>query len=363
MTERARSLSPTKDSPLLDAARLSISSIGSRPIDPPEHLEPTTQTTDAEFSNKPDSTSADLDSTLSQVPEGPTANEYGMNTSPTRPTPPSPLARSRHGTLSWQQRPLSREFGRSLFSTSPTRANRLRSMSSATGDSQDQERSPSRDQNTHTWSANDTTPAPCQTADREIESPSLRKHTADDVDSNHDQEVSEASHENTAEQEKQTGQQNVDERSRSPSRASSTFGDSTVSNRYSSMSSVSTATGLGSPLPLSSIQRFEPPKTESSAEEQLPPSPTQRRLSPERPSSPTKGMGGFVQSAMMKRSDTVSKRWSAQLPSGLTRNNSISSNRNSIAVPNYGDNTSATSPTKLGKDASSFLSPENLLSS
>lgn len=58
----------------------------------------------------------------------------------------------------------------------------------------------------------------------------------------------------------------------------------------------------------------------------------------------------------MKRSDTISKRWSAQLPSGLTRNNSISSNRNSIAVPNYGDNTSATSPTKLGKDASSFLS-------
>ncbi|ODM18720.1 hypothetical protein SI65_05337 [Aspergillus cristatus] len=347
--ERARSISPTKDSPLLDAARLSISSIGSRPIDPPEHLEPTTQTTDPESSTKPDST-------LSEVPEEPKANEYGMDTSPTRPTPPSPLARSRHGTLSWQQRPLSREFGRSLFSTSPTRANRLRSMSSVTGDSQGQERSPSRDQNPHTWSANDTTHAPRQTADRELESPMLQKNTADDVDSNRDQEVLEAARENTAEQERQAGQQHVDERSRSPSRASSTFGDSTVSNRYSSMSSVSTATGLGSPLPSSSVQRFEPPKAESSTEEQLPPSPTQRRLSPERPSSPTKGMGGFVQSAMMKRSDTVSKRWSAQLPSSLTRNNSISSNRNSIAVPNYGDTISATSPPKLGKDAPSFLS-------
>lgn len=57
----------------------------------------------------------------------------------------------------------------------------------------------------------------------------------------------------------------------------------------------------------------------------------------------------------MKRSDTVTKRWSAQLPSNLTRNNSVSSNRNSIAVPNYGDTFSATSPTKLGKDAPSLL--------
>ncbi|KAK5708226.1 hypothetical protein LTR97_000766 [Elasticomyces elasticus] len=42
----------------------------------------------------------------------------------------------------------------------------------------------------------------------------------------------------------------------------------------------------------------------------------------ERPSSPTKGMGGFVQSAMMKRSDSVSKRWSAQPGAGLSRHNS-----------------------------------------
>ncbi|KAK4575034.1 hypothetical protein LTR86_000884 [Recurvomyces mirabilis] len=49
----------------------------------------------------------------------------------------------------------------------------------------------------------------------------------------------------------------------------------------------------------------------------------------ERPSSPTKGMGGFVQSAMMKRSDSVNKRWSAQpnaAPS-LSRQNSIASAR------------------------------------
>lgn len=47
-----------------------------------------------------------------------------------------------------------------------------------------------------------------------------------------------------------------------------------------------------------------------------------------RPVSPTKGMGGFVQSAMMKRSDSV-KRWSVASPPGLARADSIASNRSS----------------------------------
>lgn len=47
-----------------------------------------------------------------------------------------------------------------------------------------------------------------------------------------------------------------------------------------------------------------------------------------RPVSPTKGMGGFVQSAMMKRSDSV-KRWSVASPPGLARADSIASNRTS----------------------------------
>ncbi|CAH0049001.1 unnamed protein product [Clonostachys solani] len=48
--------------------------------------------------------------------------------------------------------------------------------------------------------------------------------------------------------------------------------------------------------------------------------------SPTRSTSPTKGMGGFVQSAMMKRSDSV-KRWSVQSPPGLARGNTLASNR------------------------------------
>ncbi|KFA55789.1 hypothetical protein S40293_01885 [Stachybotrys chartarum IBT 40293] len=50
------------------------------------------------------------------------------------------------------------------------------------------------------------------------------------------------------------------------------------------------------------------------------------RTSPVRSTSPTKGMGGFVQSAMMKRSDSV-KRWSVASPPKLTRADPIASNR------------------------------------
>lgn len=54
------------------------------------------------------------------------------------------------------------------------------------------------------------------------------------------------------------------------------------------------------------------------------------RMSPtrsnSRSNSPTKGMGGFVQSAMMKRSDSV-KRWSVTSPPSLNRANSIQSSQ------------------------------------
>lgn len=62
-------------------------------------------------------------------------------------------------------------------------------------------------------------------------------------------------------------------------------------------------------------------------------SPSQGRISIERadrPPSPTKGVGGFVQSAMMKRSDSVNKRWSAQTGLGISRGNSIASSRGGL---------------------------------
>ncbi|KAJ0161912.1 hypothetical protein CTA2_5409, partial [Colletotrichum tanaceti] len=89
---------------------------------------------------------------------------------------------------------------------------------------------------------------------------------------------------------------------------------------------------LGSPLSLSSAQRLDPPAEISSENDTV----AQRRMSvlssasgrasPTRPLSPTKGMGGFVQSAMMKRSDSV-KRWSVTSPPGLVRADSATSSR------------------------------------
>ncbi|KAM0279381.1 hypothetical protein ACHAQH_004646 [Verticillium albo-atrum] len=88
-----------------------------------------------------------------------------------------------------------------------------------------------------------------------------------------------------------------------------------------------------SPLHLSTTQRLDPPAETSPEEEELAPGRRASafitgsgRSSPTRSASPTKGMGGFVQSAMMKRSDSV-KRWSVTSPPGLARVDSVASHR------------------------------------
>ncbi|KAK2000588.1 gelsolin [Colletotrichum falcatum] len=88
---------------------------------------------------------------------------------------------------------------------------------------------------------------------------------------------------------------------------------------------------LGSPLSLSSAQRLDPPAeispdNEIAAQQRMSDMSGLGRTSPTRPVSPTKGMGGFVQSAMMKRSDSV-KRWSVTSPPGLVRADSAVSSR------------------------------------
>ena len=90
---------------------------------------------------------------------------------------------------------------------------------------------------------------------------------------------------------------------------------------------------LGAALPIFSGQRLDPPASAANGEgESLPADRSSialspGRTSPTRPISPTKGIGGFVQSAMMKRSDSV-KRWSVNSP-GLHRADSAA-NRNSV---------------------------------
>ncbi|KAI9726452.1 MAG: hypothetical protein M1828_001274 [Chrysothrix sp. TS-e1954] len=93
-------------------------------------------------------------------------------------------------------------------------------------------------------------------------------------------------------------------------------------------------------MPTKSSQIFQPPSNDSTQSmlpsevaSMVPPERLARRGSPhslergERPSSPTKGLGGFVQSAMLRRSDSISKRWTVQGASGLSRPQNTSPTR------------------------------------
>ena len=93
-------------------------------------------------------------------------------------------------------------------------------------------------------------------------------------------------------------------------------------------------------IPFSNSQTLMP--SESNTSDELPARapeglPAQSKAVSDRPPSPTKGLGGFVQSAMMKRSDSVNKRWSTQAAPGLKRGDSVAGHRGTLgnlaAVP------------------------------
>jgi Domain of unknown function (DUF4045) len=91
-----------------------------------------------------------------------------------------------------------------------------------------------------------------------------------------------------------------------------------------------------SAIPFSNSPTLMP--SESNTPDELPEGlPAQSKAMSDRPPSPTKGLGGFVQSAMMKRSDSVNKRWSTQAAPGLKRGDSVAGHRGTLgnlaAVP------------------------------
>ncbi|RJE25865.1 gelsolin repeat protein [Aspergillus sclerotialis] len=344
--ERARSISPTKESPLSDTFRLSTSSLNQRVIDPPEHLEPTVPASDFDSNCTSEEIEHDKPTATYDGHRELKSSEITLDSSKQSPT----STRSRNGTLSWQHRPASRDFNHipSFISTSPTRENRLRTVSNVSDD-----QGVDRHQLSPPPSFKDSLSFR-RSIDQSSDSPAPRKHS-EDVPSDVIPNLSPSrnspivSREYNTEAERPTGDMDRNEdRSWSPSRPSSTMGDSSLSRRYSTVSSASTAPGLGSPVPLSSAQKFE-----ARREDQLSNPPSPRRLSPERSTSPTKGLGGFVQSAMMKRSDSVSKRWSTQMPSGLSgisRTNSVASNRNSFAGSPRSDMPPTPTSSKYGRD-------------
>lgn len=268
----------------------------------------------------------------------------------------------RAGTLSWQQRPSSRAFAGarsrplSMVNTEDSATESLR-----TNESSNSVKDPLASRNQIVQSLESRDPAWFkQTEDRGLGSAAYRKNKEDNISdmssSVASRQLPGLSRESSLEPEKLSPP-----RDSGLSVSSSTEGplheESSGIKRHSDSTSDLPRGGIRSPLPTLSSQRFQPPHSEtgsshseesSSITRTLAMSPSQGRISPERlerSQSPTKGLGGFVQSAMLKRSDSVNKRWSAQATPSLSRGNSIASNRSG-----YDGSRQATGSVRLSTD-------------
>ncbi|KAF4545369.1 Gelsolin repeat protein [Lasiodiplodia theobromae] len=298
--ERQRSLSPEKSSPPVSVKSTPRSSL---------HLDPSSPTMDAH------------NDALQRL-TGPTSESPVDETS----TPSTP---TRSNTMSWQQRRPTSTSSRRPLSLIAAENSASRSPVLAPEPSTPADDTASRSQIAQSLGSKD--PAWFrQTPDRGIGSPANRRSREDDdtASISDKRQLPGMSRDTAAERPASPHAESV--RSSSPSRASSVRDSAVSSNRLSRDTSVSgySASEIKSPLPMLESQRFRPPPSEPDDTEHGPSerntamSPSMGRMLPERTPSPTKGMGGFVQSAMMRRSDSVNKRWSVQTSGSLSRQNS-----------------------------------------
>ncbi|KAF2276834.1 uncharacterized protein EI97DRAFT_433067 [Westerdykella ornata] len=372
--ERARSLSPEKPTPPQQTPRSSHAQ--PRRQDTKEEGTPKLSDTPTPVMEPSSSQQAARDASLQRL-TGSNPAQALEDLEPKKPTP-SAAALGRSGTLSWQRRPQSgtgsirRPLSGMSTSTSPDRTSFPPPQQEPSEPSSPAASpTPSRAQIAQSLSSKDPTWFR-QTPDRGIGSAAYRR--------NQDENLSDIGSISTRRQlpgMPSTASADRDlaspppetPRSVSPSRASSVRGSAAFSNRFSTNTSISggdaeTVAKTRSPLPVLDSQKFAPPSEQGTpvdggdhagSPRTLAMSPTQGRISPERtdrPVSPTKGMGGFVQSAMLKRSDSVSKRWSTQTPQPLNRQNSTMSNRVSVALGGYGAASRIERPSSLSRDNS-----------
>ncbi|KAK2605190.1 hypothetical protein N8I77_008045 [Diaporthe amygdali] len=313
--ERARSISPQKSSP------------ANTPPPSARHRDSTPQPVEAS------SPIPDLSAKLqNQIGAAPPLSADAMDlpsprsVSPTKETvldlepnrssaaynsPPSSGVPARTPTLSWQRRPQSQgpDRPRSRPLSMVAAENAAARSNTPPAEAVSPSQTPSRDQISQALASKD--PAWFrQTADRGATSAAYRKNQVEDDDT-----VDVAS-----------------SRSQLPGMSQTTSTETEkdpVRERPLSQASLGR---LGSPLLTTDALKLGPPADIQTARDGS----SSGQTSPTRPASPTKGMGGFVQSAMMKRTDSV-KRWSVTTP-GLQRGNT-SANRNSMDGKN-----GATSP-------------------
>lgn len=353
MVERARSISPTKDSPsnpqtppsgYAISEPLSFSKLTAQSMDPARGSPspgPDLSLMEQEGDGKAGSVSAKLNSTTNRDVQGTSPRPVALVSTS---TPVSASQLSRAGTLSWQQRPGSRG--------STDGKNRPLSLIAAQNRAQGQSKEPtkpaategndlSQEQIAQSLGAKDPTWFR-QTPDRGQGSAALRKSQTvktSDTESQEGVRLPGLSKQSTMEpQNFRALPESV--QSSAPSQESPAREPEAAEEYDSKSESTSSGVASSSAFPTLSSQRLDPSSGTSSLEwgngssTRAPAmSPSQGRISPERmqrPPSPTKGNGGFVQSAMLKRTESVNKRWSAQAGQGTSRGNSIASNRGGL---------------------------------
>ncbi|KAI0480257.1 hypothetical protein GGR56DRAFT_625283 [Xylariaceae sp. FL0804] len=268
-------------------------------------------------------------------------NESPFDAERKGPFPGSPTRSNTVGRgLSWQKRPSSQVSERSrsrplsmVAAENAARTSNVPEPASAGAEP------PSRDQIASALSSKD--PAWFrQTADRGANSAAYRRSQVEDA---------------------QTADMSTT-RAQLPGMARRAMGHSSIDEGAPRPQSPASRGHVKSSMSLSNVPNLDPPANDRRSDaddsperqEVLSPSSPGRRspVRTDRPASPTKGMGGFVQSAMMKRSDSVSKRWSVRSPPGLQRADSVTSNRSSYEPqPRIGDS-SMPRPAALARDSS-----------
>ena len=341
-TERVRSLSPPKESITTSSPSFANSpadSPFSQTMQPPLDLRPSPLP-------KPSYAEPSLDNDI--VGRDPFISEPSRpmpaaprNTSPTRPGQSNATAHSRSGTLSWQQRPSSRDSNSSRprpFSGLPTELAPPKppeqSEPEKTEELSRKEIARSLGSKDPTWFR--------QTPDRGAGSVAFRRNQEgsmqETVSTGDRMRLPGMSRESTTEPEKSPPPDPMRYRAASPIQDGSSQSASRPDDYFKP--SYSGAGVRRSAIPFSNSQTLMP--SESNTSDELPARapeglPAQSKAVSDRPPSPTKGLGGFVQSAMMKRSDSVNKRWSTQAAPGLKRGDSVAGHRGTLgnlaAVP------------------------------
>ena len=298
----------------------------SQSIDPPVTLTPRSQT---QTPTKPERTptrplSDRLDPVRSLESGRPLSRPPVDQHETPSPQGANAMALSRSGTLSWQQRPLSRGSGSVRNRPFATSRSPIRAPTASPKATVEQPEL-SRKDIAASLGARDPSWFK-QTQDRGLGSAAYRKSQHDDV--NADAPVGRSMKlpglaSKTDEDASRPRSRDSDSASAMPPPRDRNLGNGTRANQISKAepTTQTTASNRPSPLNLSS-----PPQEESSLG-------TSTGVPPGRSPSPTKGLGGFVESAMMKRSDSVNKRWSVRANAGLKRGNSVAGGRPTFNPP------------------------------